>query len=59
MTEEAIIYDYAYSSAGHSMRMDLLTVLVSTPEQSKYSLMQIHKKRYELSMAILPTIQMD
>ncbi|MCY1438694.1 hypothetical protein D9M71_549030 [compost metagenome] len=35
MTEEAIIYDYAYSSAGHSMRMDLLTVLVSTPEQSK------------------------
>ena len=35
MTEEAIIYDYAYSAAGHSMRMDLLTVLVSTPEQSK------------------------
>ncbi|WP_155591584.1 hypothetical protein [Lysinibacillus cavernae] len=35
MTEENIIYDYAYSSAGHSMRMDLLTVLVSTPEQSK------------------------
>ncbi|EAZ85060.1 hypothetical protein MKX57_15660 [Lysinibacillus sp. FSL M8-0216] len=35
MTEEAIIYDYAYSSAGHSMRMDLLTVLVSTPEQSQ------------------------
>jgi len=35
MTEEAIIYDYAYSSAGHSMRMDLLTVFVSTPEQSK------------------------
>ena len=35
LTEEDIIYDYAYSSAGHSMRMDLLTVLVSTPEQSK------------------------
>lgn len=35
LTEEAIVYDYAYSSAGHSMRMDLLTVLVSTPEQSK------------------------
>ncbi|MDM5249242.1 hypothetical protein [Lysinibacillus sp. G4S2] len=35
MTEEAIVYDYAYSSAGHSMRIDLLTVLVSTPEQSK------------------------
>ncbi|MEK5232532.1 hypothetical protein MHB42_12270 [Lysinibacillus sp. FSL K6-0232] len=35
ITEEAIIYDYAYSSAGHSMRMDLLTVLVSTPKQSK------------------------
>lgn len=35
MTEEAIIYDYAYSSAYHSMRMDLLTVFVSTPEQSK------------------------
>lgn len=35
LTEEAIIYDYAYSSAGHSMRMDLLTVLVSTPEQSQ------------------------
>ena len=35
LTEEAILYDYAYSSAGHSMRMDLLTVLASTPEQSK------------------------
>ncbi|WP_341299752.1 hypothetical protein MHB44_14555 [Lysinibacillus sp. FSL H8-0500] len=35
MTEEAIIYDYAYSAAGHSMRMDLLTVLASMPEQSK------------------------
>ncbi len=35
MTEEDIVYDYAYSSAGHSMRVDLLTVLVSTPEQSK------------------------
>ena len=35
LTEEAIIYDYAYSSAGHSMRMDLLIVLASTPEQSK------------------------
>ncbi|EON71729.1 hypothetical protein [Lysinibacillus sphaericus] len=35
LTEEDIVYDYAYSSAGHSMRMDLLTVLVSTPEQSK------------------------
>ncbi|MFJ7949894.1 hypothetical protein ACIQZG_00030 [Lysinibacillus sp. NPDC096418] len=35
ITEEDIVYDYAYSSAGHSMRMDLLTVLVSTPEQSK------------------------
>lgn len=35
LTEEDIIYDYAYSSAGHSMRMDLLTVLASTPEQSK------------------------
>ncbi|KOS61902.1 hypothetical protein FJQ98_18960 [Lysinibacillus agricola] len=35
MTEEDIIYDYAYSSAGHSMRIDLLTVLVSTPEESK------------------------
>ncbi|MFJ7731592.1 hypothetical protein ACIQXF_06810 [Lysinibacillus sp. NPDC097231] len=35
MTEEDIVYDYAYSSAGHSMRIDLLTVLVSTPEQSK------------------------
>lgn len=34
LAEEDIIYDYAYSSAGHSMRMDLLTVLVSTPEQS-------------------------
>ena len=35
VTEEDIVYDYAYSSAGHSMRVDLLTVLVSTPEQSK------------------------
>lgn len=35
LKEEDIIYDYVYSSAGHSMRMDLLTVLVSTPEQSK------------------------
>ena len=35
LTEEDIVYDYAYSSAGHSMRMDLLTVIVSTPEQSK------------------------
>ncbi|WP_409369998.1 hypothetical protein [Lysinibacillus sp. 38-6] len=35
LTEEDIIYDYAYSSAAHSMRMDLLTVLVSTPAQSK------------------------
>lgn len=35
LTEEDIVYDYAYSSAGHSMRMDLLTVLASTPEQSK------------------------
>ncbi|WP_339258847.1 hypothetical protein [Lysinibacillus sp. FSL K6-3209] len=35
LTEEAIIYDYAYSAAGHSMRMDLLSVLVSTPAQSK------------------------
>ncbi|MEB2279336.1 hypothetical protein LAV73_04860 [Lysinibacillus xylanilyticus] len=34
VTEEDIVYDYAYSSAGHSMRVDLLTVLVSTPEQS-------------------------
>ena len=35
VTEEDIVYDYAYSSAGNSMRVDLLTVLVSTPEQSK------------------------
>ncbi len=35
LTEEDIVYDYAYSSAGHSMRMDLLAVFVSTPEQSK------------------------
>ncbi|GLC88614.1 hypothetical protein [Lysinibacillus piscis] len=33
--EEAIIYDYAYSSAGHSMRADLLMVLVSTPAQTQ------------------------
>ncbi|MDM5234404.1 hypothetical protein [Lysinibacillus pakistanensis] len=35
LVEEDIIYDYAYSSAGHSMRMDLITVLVTTAEQSK------------------------
>lgn len=35
LTEEDIVYDYAYSSAGHSMRMDVLTVFASTPEQSK------------------------
>jgi len=35
LIEEDIIYDFAYSSAGHSMRMDLITVLVTTAEQSK------------------------
>ncbi len=35
LVEEDIIYDYAYSSAGHSMRMDLITVLVTTAEHSK------------------------
>lgn len=57
LTEEDIVYDYAYSSAGHSMRMDILSVFVSTPEQSKVLLMPIHRKRFVLSMVILLTIQ--
>ncbi|MEG0259712.1 MAG: hypothetical protein RR595_02640 [Lysinibacillus sp.] len=35
MTEENIVYDYAYSAAAHSLRIDFLTVLVATPQQSQ------------------------